>query len=157
MNRLQKLVALALVGGALAVAGCGGGDDGPSADDANADYRSIDQSIQSFGTELAQALTAASTSTDAQLGQQFDAFSDKSNTLLTDVKNLDVPDDLKSDRDALVAALDDGVEDIEDIAAAVSSKDADAARTAATKLVRDSAAIRDARAQFKDALAQATK
>lgn len=157
VNRPQTLFAVALVGGALAIAGCGDSDSGPSADDASADYNSIDRSIQSFGTQLAQALSAASTKTDAQLGDQFDGLSDKSNRLLTEVKNLEVPEDLKSDKDALVSAFDDGVQDIEDIAAAVSSSDADAARTAATKLIRDSEAIRDSRAQLKAALADATK
>jgi hypothetical protein len=145
-------VTVALIG-----AGCGGGSDQPSADDAQSAYSSIRTQISGLGDSIGSAMTGASRQTDVQLANSFSQLDDRAQATVERLQALEVPDDLRDERQALSDALDQGTGDLADIARAARASDAAGARAAAQQLIADSQQIRDARAAFERALNDAAK
>jgi cytochrome c556 len=153
MRRLLPLTALLV---AVAAAGCGS-SDAPSADDAKSAYESVRTQIVDLGGSIGGAINGASRSTDSQLSETFSSLKERGRSAVARLDDLQVPDSLDDERQALRDALDKGSDDLADIATAAKASDADAARTAAQQLVSDSQDIRDARDKFERALDDATK
>jgi hypothetical protein len=155
-NKLSKCLALIVVAGALAFAGCGSSsDNGPSAKDAQTQYKPIDTSIGSLGDQLGTSIANASSATDVQIGTQFDTLATSARHQVANLKKLDVPSDLTAKRDALADALSTGVDDLETIAAAAKSHDAASAETATRKLLVDSKEIKQSRTELNAAIKKA--
>jgi hypothetical protein len=141
----RRIVPLAALVAALAIAGCGGSSQ-PSASGAKASYASVRTQITTLGSSIAAAIGAAGRETDAQLASAFAAL-----------ERLKVPDSLTAKRDALRDALTKGTDDLGAIASAARASDASAARAAAERLIADSATIKQARAAFEQALGAAAR
>jgi hypothetical protein len=146
------LATVALIG-----AGCGGGSDSdePSASDAQSAYSSVRAQISGLGDSIGSAITGAGRQTDVQLADSFAQLNDRAQATVERLQALEVPDDLRDERQALSDALDQGTADLADIARAARASDAAGARAAAEQLVADSQEIRDARAAFERALSAA--
>jgi hypothetical protein len=156
-TRRHLPLALLLAVAALAGAGCGSSDDGTSADDAQAAYQSVRAQITGLGASIAGAIDNASRSTDTQLSSAFSRLQDQGQAAVARLDRLDVPDDLQDERQALRDAVENGTNDLADIASAAKRSDAAAARKAAQQLVSDSSKIGAARAQLERALNDATR
>jgi len=153
MPRLLPLAAL-LAAVALAGAGCGGdsGSDGPSAADTQTAYSSVRAQITGLGDSIGTAITGASRDNDAQLADAFARLNARGQAAVARLQALEVPDELKDERQALSDALDQGTGDLADIASAARASDPAAASKAVQQLIADSQQIRDARAAFERAL-----
>lgn len=157
IRRLLPLAAL-LATVALIGAGCGSSSsDEPSASDAQSAYSSIRTQISGLGDSIGQAMTGANRQTDVQLADSFAQLNDRAQATVERLQSLDVPDELRDERQALSDALDQGTGDLADIARAARASDAAGARAAAQQLIADSQQIRDARAAFERALNDAAK
>jgi hypothetical protein len=155
--RLLPLAAL-LAAVALIGAGCGSSsDDEPSAADAQTTYSSVRTQITGLGDSIGSAITGANRQTDVQLADAFDQLRARGHAAVTRLQGLDVPDSLADERQALRDALDQGTEDLGNIADAARASDASAASAAVRQLIADSQQIRDARAAFERALNDAAK
>lgn len=154
---MRRLLPLAALLAAFALAGCGGGSDQPSASDAQTAYSSVRTQLTGLGSSIGVAITAASRETDAQLAAAFSALAARGRAAVARLDELDVPDDLVAKRNALRDAVEKGTGDLSDIATAARASDAAAARTAAQQLIADSQQIREARAAFERALNDAAK
>jgi hypothetical protein len=155
MPRLLPLAAL-LAAVALTGAGCGGSDE-PSAADAQTAYSSVRTQISGLGDSIGTAINGASRQNDVQLSSAFAQLNDRGQAAIERLDALEVPDELRDERQALSDALDQGTGDLADIASAARASDADAAREAAQQLIADSKRISDARAAFERALNDAAK
>lgn len=155
-RRLPCLVlALAALAGA-ALAGCGDSDE-PSAEDTQAAYESLQTRIENLGGAIGTELQAARNQTDAALERAFERLEQRGDAVAAQLRDLEVPDDLVDERNALRDAIEKGTNDLGDIVTAVRESDPDAARQAAEDLVTDSEAIREARDEFEQALENATR
>lgn len=151
--RILSLIALLAT---VALIGCGG-DDSPSADDARASYESVQSRLQSLGADIGRQLQDARNQSNARLETAFDQLQTRADEATEQLRDLDVPDNLADERDALRDAVDRGTDALGDIVRAVRDGDAEAAGEAAQQLVADSAAIRTARQNFEQALDSATR
>lgn len=135
---------------ATIVAGCGGGDD--SSSDA-ADFRQAATAATSetsrIGVDVGQAVSTARSKTDADLASTFSGLTARVRVIVTDLKALDPPLPARGKVDDLTSALDTAAEDLDAIAKAASSSQADPARAATEKLVNDSPAISAANKALK--------
>jgi hypothetical protein len=156
IRRLLPLPAL-LAAVALVGTGCGGGSDQPSASDAQTAYSSVRTQIYSLGASIGTAINGASRQTDVQLARAFAQLEDRGRAAIARLDTLEVPDELRDQRQALSDALDTVTGDLADIARAARANDADAARQAAQQLIVDSRQIKDTRAAFERALDDAAK
>jgi hypothetical protein len=150
-RRLLPLAAL-LAAVVLAGAGCGGGSDQPSGADAQSAYGPIRTQISGLGDSIGEAISAASGETDVQLAAAFAQLDARGHAAVARLDALDVPDDLRAERQALGRALQQGTGDLADIASAARASDAAAARAAVQQLIADSQQIKDARAAFERSL-----
>lgn len=156
--RLLPLAAL-LAAAALIGAGCGSSSssDEPSAADAQTAYSSVRTQISGLGDSIGTAITGASRQNDAQLADAFAQLNDRGQAAVARLQALEVPDELRDERQALSDALDQGTGDLADIARAARASDPSAASAAVRQLIADSQQIRDARARFERALNDAAK
>ena len=154
--RSRRLLPLAAVLAAAALAGCGG-DDSPSAEDARASYESVQQRLQDLGRDIGREIQDARNQTDARLERAFDQLQQRADEATEQLRDLDVPGDLADERDALRDAIERGADSLGEIVQAVRDADVAAAGQAAQDLVTDSEAIRTARQEFERALDDATR
>jgi hypothetical protein len=154
--RSPRLLSLLAVLATAALIGCGG-DDGTSADDARTAYESVQSRLQNLGQDVGRQLQAAQSQTNERLERAFDQLQQRADEATAQLRDLDVPDDLADERDALRDAVARGRDALGDVVDAVRGADAQAAGEAAQQLVEDSDAIRRAREQFEQALDAATR
>lgn len=157
IRRLLPATLLATV--ALIGAGCGGDSDSdqPSATDAQSAYESIRAQVSDLGGSIGEAIGNASNQDDAQLSAAFAQLQQRGQDAVERLRDLEVPDDLQDERDALREAVDQGSDSLADIARAARDHDAAAAQDAVQQLIADSQTIRQARAAFERALDEATQ
>jgi len=153
---MRRLLPLAALLAAIAIAGCGGSDQ-PSAADAQSAYKPLRTQIVALGGSIGDAITNAGRQTDVALASTFAALAARGRSAVARLDELDVPKDLVAERNALRDAIDKGTGDLSDIATAARAHDAAAARTAASQLVTDSEQIKQARDAFEQALDRATQ
>lgn len=152
MPRLLPLAALLAVA-ALIGAGCGSSsDDQPSAADAQTAYSPIKVQITGLGESIGTAMTSASRESDAEFADAFAQLNVRGHAAVARLNALEVPNDVKDERQAFSEALARGTADLTDIASAARASDAAAARAAVKQLIADSQQLGDARAAFERAL-----
>jgi hypothetical protein len=152
----SRLLSLVAVLATAALIGCGG-DDGPTADDASSAYESVQTGLENLGQDIGRQMQDARSQTNARLERAFDQLQARADEAAEQLRDLDVPDDLADERDALRDAVDRGTDSLGDIVDAARNADPDAATEAAQQLVEDSDAIRTAREEFEQALDAATR
>jgi len=127
---------------ALAAAGCGGDD---AEDTYKNDFPPISGQLVSLGNQIGESIQGASQSSDEQLADDFGNYAKELGDLQQQLDELEPPDDLAGDQDALVSAMGEAQGALEDIAGAAEQGDPDAARDATTQLIRSSGQLRDSR------------
>ncbi len=153
---MRRLLPLAALIAALALAACGGSGQ-PSAADAQSAYGPVRTQIVALGGSIGDAMSNASRQTDVALATTFAALVVRGHAAVARLDELDVPSDLVAERNALRDAIEQGTGDLSDIATAARAHDAAAARTAASQLVTDSEQIKQARDAFEKALDRAAQ
>jgi hypothetical protein len=148
--RLLALLVSALA--AVAVAACGGGDS--TADTYKDDFPPINRRLVALGSEVGDTIGNAGSSTDQELADDLGREARQLGDLQQQLDDLDPPEDLAGDQDALVSAMDAAQGDLNAIAAAVRDGDVGAAREATRKLIRDSNDLRDSRRRLAAAVAK---
>jgi hypothetical protein len=141
--RPTALAATLLAG--LAVAACGGSED-----EYGDDFRPVSERIVSLGQEVGDTIQMAGESTDEQLAGDFEDYANELGDLRQELEDLDPPDELDDEQDALVTAMGEVRSSLEDIAEAAEQRDADAARQATVELVQRSSELRDARQRLAE-------
>jgi hypothetical protein len=134
---VSRLVGLLLL--CLAVAACGGGGDQSYKED----FAPINRGLVALGDEVESGLLTAN---DATLATRFAGYARRLGRLREQLDDLDPPDSLREDHDALLAAIGATRRDLDGIAGAARRSDAAAAKAAATALVRDGARLEEERA-----------
>ena len=133
----------------LALVACGG-------DSAEDEYKEafppVSKGVVALGEEVGASIEGAGESSDEQLAEDFDGYAQRLDELEKDLSDLEPPDDLAEDQDALISAIDDVQGSLEQIAEAAQESDADAAREATIGLVEGSTALRDARRKLATAV-----
>jgi hypothetical protein len=120
-----------LAASALLASGCGGSKE----DDFNNGYKPVDARLVKLENRLAQAGVVARGETNDQLQRQFGGLAREFGAIQRNVDELDAPDDLKSDQEALVQAIGDVQNDLKGIERAASANDLQAAGGATRNLL----------------------
>jgi hypothetical protein len=131
----------------LAIAACGGSDD-----EYGDDFRPVSEQIVSLGQEVGDTIQRAGESTDEELAGDFEDFANELGDLRQELADLDPPDELDDEQDALVAAMGEVRSSLEDIAEAAEQRDAEAASQATVELVQRSSELRDTRQRLAAAV-----
>ena len=108
-------------------------------------FAPVNAAIRADGNAVRAALQAASKQTDAQLALAFASLATRTANLTTRLDNLAAPAKYALAKRKLTNALLAGAKDLLAIAKAAEAHDANAARTATTRLVADSSKIRATR------------
>ena len=108
-------------------------------------FAPVNAAIRADGNAVGAALQAASKQTDAQLALAFASLATRTANLTTRLDNLAAPAKYALAKRKLTNALLAGAKDLLAIAKAAETHDANAARTATTRLVADSSKIRATR------------
>lgn len=146
-----RLLAAALLALSL-LAGCGGGDKATGKDDYAKTFRPINDQFLALGREVAGTIRTAKGQTDVLLADKFAEQAKQVGELKGRLDDVDPPDDYKADHDKLVQAMGVIQADLQAVANAARSHDANGAKASVQKLLRDSEQVRTPRR----ALAQKT-
>jgi outer membrane murein-binding lipoprotein Lpp len=133
---------LAIVAGALLLAGCGGS---ASKEDYATGFRPINDKLVELGQRIGKSAGAATGKSDRQIEKEFGGYAKETADLRKQLDDLDPPDDLKSDHDKLASALGDAEHALEGIENAAREHSAAGARQATLDLVEASRKLRAAR------------
>ena len=134
----------AVVAAALLAAGCG--SSGPSATETyKTAFSPINSEVIGTGTAVGQAVTSASTKTNARIGVDFARLSDRAAALAGQLVRLKPPEDVAADHKLLVSALRKEAGSLNRIAEAAVQGNVAAAKRASTAAVTGAAGIRDPR------------
>lgn len=137
---------------AFAAAGCGGDSSEDKADAFKEDYKPLNQELIDVGGQLGTALQGAKGKTNDQLATQFDELASDLGGVGDKIADLEAPDDLQADVDALTEEIADGEDTLKEISTAARAGDPAAARTATVGLVTKARDIND----IQDKLAEET-
>jgi uncharacterized protein YukE len=146
LARTPTALATALV--AIVLAGCGGSSE----EDYRDEFEPISQDIVALGEDVGQAVEGASGTTDERLADQFGNFAQELGDLQQDLDELEPPDDLADEQDALTSAMGEVQGALEGIASAAEQGDVDAARQSTEDLIQGSTDLRDARRKLAQAV-----
>lgn len=97
----------------------------------------IDRRLAALGSDVTGGLRGAGQSDDSALAREFGGYAARLGELRGRLEELDAPDPLAKDHDELLGAMAAVRRALAEIAAAARRGDADAAREAATSLVRE--------------------
>jgi hypothetical protein len=138
---------------ALTIAGCGGSSSnssssssssGPSLSAFKTGFQSQKATFSKIGTDLQQAITGASTSSNKSISSVFSALAARTTAAAAALRTLKPPAKYTAQVSSLASGFDTVASDLTAVANAAANSDASAAKTAATKLVTDSAAVHSA-------------
>jgi predicted urease superfamily metal-dependent hydrolase len=118
---------------AVALAGCGGGDDDSEYKDT---VRTVNRELVALSEDVGQAIETAGGSTDEELADEFARFAREAGGIRVKLAELVPPDDLAEEQEDLEEAIGAVRVSLEDIAAAARESDPDAARVATQELVQ---------------------
>jgi hypothetical protein len=135
---------------ALALTACS--DDGE--DEYRDELPRIDRRLAALGSDVDTGLRRAGESDDRSLARQFGGYAGRLRGLRGELEQLDPPAELADDHDDLLAATASVGRALAEIAVAVRSGNADAAREAATRLVREGERLDRERRELARALRQ---
>ncbi len=105
-----------------------------------------------LGNDLGAAIQAAPKKSNSQLASQFDALAARTTQQQAALRQLNPPAQYKAKLDELTADFGPVAKDMKAISAAARSNSASGARTAAARLVKDSAALKAADVALSTAL-----
>jgi hypothetical protein len=142
-RRLLPLLVLGLL------AGCGGSAEDDYADD----VREVDRQVVSLNRDVLAAGRGARGQTNTQIEKRFGQLAQRSGETQQDLDDLDPPEDLKDEQEALVEALGNTQNSLEGIERAANTNNRRRAGQAAIQLNSSLGQLRNARR----ALAQATR
>jgi prefoldin subunit 5 len=132
----------------LALGACGG--DGES--DYKDEFEPISKDIVALGEDVGKAVQEASGTTDERLADQFGNFAQELGDLQQKLDELEPPEDLADEQDALTSAMGEVQGALEGIASAAEQGDVDAARQSTEDLIQGSVDLRDARRKLARAV-----
>jgi hypothetical protein len=133
---------------AIPVAACG-------EDDANQfreDYNAAVDKLSKINNDIGAATGGASGQTNKEIAAEFEQIADTAEQTRTDLAELTPPEDAQDEFDALLAALEDGVDDLRAVAKAATSNDPEAAAQAVQDLSESGAEITEAENALKTAV-----
>jgi hypothetical protein len=139
-SRPTTMATIAVTAG-VALAGCGG-SSGPSLSTFKSDYSAQKAQFTTLGKDLASAITSAPKETNSTLATEFQALSTRASAQAANLRKLNVPSKYKAEVSSLATSFDTIGSDLHAVAAAAASGNADAAKSAAEKLVEDAAALK---------------
>lgn len=149
-HHARRAAGALLTAAALALGACGG-DDGDSTQEFVDASNKVTAEVSALGQDIGTTVTAAGEQTDAALQTQFSELATRAGDAVEGLDALEAPDDeVGGTVDALSTALTKGQKDLENIATAAGSSDAEGARTATQALVADSPAISEANTKLKE-------
>lgn len=127
----------------LAVAGCGGGDDGsgsttsagPTKAQAAQAFKAQRTALDAIGTDISTTIDAAAQQSDSALEQQFGALAERADAALAGLRGLDVTTAATAKLTTLRTAVTAGARELHAIAEAAGRGDAAAAKAATQRLV----------------------
>jgi hypothetical protein len=127
---LKRKTALLAAAAAIAVAGCGGGDELSEEDYAT----EVEDVLTTFGEESVALGTELSSATSPdQLRSGVDELQALTQTAVDDLNDIEPPEDAAEGHETLTGALEGYLADIETLAAGVEGDDPEAAQEAALK------------------------
>ncbi len=151
--RSRRLIPLAAVLAAVALAGCG--SDTP-ADDAKSAYESVQTSVDELG-DIRRTLGEAQRVGIDRTRDALDQLSREADEAADRLRAVDVSADLRDERDALNDALEESGRAIDDAVVAITNRDTQALLDATREVVTSSELVRRARDAFERALDAATR
>jgi hypothetical protein len=128
---------------AVVLASCGGG--GSDSADFTSGYEDVRADLLALGTTVGQAVTSAKGKSDAQLASDFGDYADQAADISSRLEDLDPPSEAESDFGDLKSSFAVVQADLEKIAGAAESHDAQEAYAASASLVADSDDVKSAR------------
>ncbi len=156
MNRLSRLLSVATLIVALALAACGSGDKGDPAADFKRGYTAESVKLKAIGDDLSTAIGSATKMTDSQVTTTFGALAARAQASAARLRDLEPTDEAKSTLGTLENALERAAGDLRAISTAARTHDPKAAKTAAAALITASLPIRDARADLDKLVGRTT-
>jgi hypothetical protein len=138
---------IAVLALALGAAGCG--DDSEEFKD---DYDAAVEPLSALGDNVAATLTGADAYSDRELATRLDGFADRFQRARRNLSQLDPPDDVRDQFDELLALLKEGIADLRNVARAAREGDPAEAQEATAALLDTGQRVREAEAEFKDAV-----
>jgi hypothetical protein len=138
---------LAVLALAVAAAGCG-----ESVNEFREDYNDAVRPLSALGDDVAATLTRADAFSDEQLATRLDGFADRFQQARRNLSRLDPPDDVQDQFDELLGLLKEGIGDLRAVAGAARKGDPAQADEATQALVKTGQRVRQAEAEFKDAV-----
>ena len=139
------LAALAVV---LPASGCGGDDS----DQFREDYNAAVERLSSINSDIGSAAGGAAGQSNDAIAREFDKIADTAEQTRSDLAELDPPDDAKEEFDALLASLEQGVDDLRAVASAAKSDNPAEANQAVRDLARTGKEITEAENALKKAV-----
>jgi hypothetical protein len=133
---------------AAALAGCGGSSSnsssGPSLSAFKSGFQAQKASFTALGNDLTTTITSASSTTPSKIASEFNALASRTTHASAALRTLKPPAKYQPDVNRLAAGFDSIAADMTAVSTAAQNNDATAARTAAAKLVTDSATVHNA-------------
>jgi hypothetical protein len=133
---------------AAALAGCGGSSSnsssGPSLSAFKTGFQAQKASFTTIGTDLQTAITTASSSSSSKIASEFSSLASRTTQAAAAIRTLKPPAKYQSEVGLLAAGFDTVAADLTAVSTAAKNNNVNAARTAAAKLVADSATIHNA-------------
>ena len=143
-------VAAFLLCAALVGAGCGGEDEG--ADRFREGYNAAVQRLNEVNSNIEESGRELAARPGSEIAREFDRIADTAAQTRADLAELEPPEDARDEFDDLLAAIQDGVENIRGVASAAREGNQDRFREATERLSESSEEISQAEEALKDAV-----
>ena len=149
MNRTltAALTALLLVF-SLTVAACGESEENSFKED----YNQAVKPLSELNSDIGNSIGGAGDKSNEAISQEFDKLAAKAEETRANLSELDPPEDAKDEFDKLLAALEDGTDDLKAVAEAAKDGDPAAAAQASQDLVKSGTEIQNAETALQKAV-----
>jgi hypothetical protein len=149
MNRIRTAIlawlTVTLLFGAVA---CGDDD----ADAFKEDYNAAVRPLSEANSEVTGAIQGETDQSNAAIAKQFQGLAQKTRRTRDNLRELEPPEDAKEAYDELLAALENGTDDLRAVAEAAKDADPAAAREARDSLEESAQDIKQAESRLQDAV-----
>jgi methyl-accepting chemotaxis protein len=135
---------------ALVGAGCGGEDEG--ADRFREGYNAAVQRLNEVNSNIEESGRELAARPGSEIAREFDRIADTAARTRADLAELEPPEDARDEFDDLLAAIQDGVENIRGVANAAREGNQDRFREATERLSESGEEISQAEEALKDAV-----
>jgi hypothetical protein len=148
MIRARAASVLLLVG--LVGAGCGESDD--TASQFRDDYNDAIGPLNAVNSSIEEAGEDISSKSGPQISREFDRIAESADRTRFELSNLEPPEGAQDELDALVAAIDDGIDDLRAVARAAKQENQQRYVDATEALSESGEEISRAEMELKDAV-----